>query len=90
MNNTRTNNINTTTSKPGKPLEPHSQPPSGRKETRQRHYRDRRETWLAVQADHLDTTPPGLEARVEAGPPQRSRHLGAQGLIPTTTERSEP
>lgn len=87
MNNTRTNNINTTTSKPGKPLEPHSQPPSGRKETRQRHYRDRRETWLAVQPEHPDTTPPRLEARAEAGPPRRTRRLGAQGGVPTTTNR---
>ena len=90
MNTTRKNNINTTTSKPGRPLEPHSRPPSGRKETRQRFYRDRRETWLAVQPQYPDTTPRLIEARKQAGPPRRTRHFGAQGLIPTTTKRSEP
>ena len=83
MSSTTTSNSNTTTIKPGRPgrpFEPHSRPPGGKKETRQRHYRDRRETWLALQPEHPDTTPPLLEARQEVRPPRRSRDFGAQVL----------
>ncbi len=80
---TSNSNTNTTTIKPGRPsrpFEPHSQPLGGKKETRERFYRDRRETWLALQPEHPDTTPPLVEARQEVRSPRRSRDFGAQVL----------
>jgi len=76
---------NTTTTKPTKPIQPHSKPTTGKKETRVR--------W-PQSCDHLDLVPgcptchpPRVRPGVETRSSRRPWDLGARGGVPTTTNQ---